>query len=231
MAENNNQRQQSLIPSVEVLKSQLLRQRSMAEGFRFPLTTEEAYRLLYTAYKAEVQLRGRILKTDAETTRVVAEVARFLTQKQGVLTGLMFCGTCGNGKTTLLRAIQNSLNWLSAHNALPSDYALQGYNEMTIKDAKQIANEMSRSDKSGRVKQIPVLAIEDMGREPAEVLDFGNVSNPIVDLIEDRYNSRLFTFITTNLTGKQIREKYGARVADRLNEMLHVVVFKNPTFR
>lgn len=187
--------------------------------------------MLYTAYKAEVQLRGRILKTDAETTRVVAEVARFLTQKQGVLTGLMFCGTCGNGKTTLLRAIQNSLNWLSAHNALPSDYALQGYNEMTIKDAKQIANEMSRSDKSGRVKQIPVLAIEDMGREPAEVLDFGNVSNPIVDLIEDRYNSRLFTFITTNLTGKQIREKYGARVADRLNEMLHVVVFKNPTFR
>ena len=41
----------------------------------------------------------------------------------------------------------------------------------------------------------------------------------------------LFTFITTNLTKSQIREKYGNRIADRFNEMLEVIIFKNETYR
>ena len=50
-------------------------------------------------------------------------------------------------------------------------------------------------------------------------------------MLEYRYNSQLFTFITTNLTKSQIREKYGNRIADRFNEMLEVIIFKNETYR
>lgn len=203
----------------------------MARGFRFPLKTEESYRLLYTAYAAEVQLRGRKLSMDAETTRVVAETARFLTSPQGIKTGMMFCGTCGNGKTTLMNAIGNSLEWMRNHDIFVDSENKDLYDYLTILDAKRIATDMKNDTVASKIKRNTLLGIEDMGREPAEVLDYGNVFSPIVDLLEYRYSSRLFTIITTNLTSSQIREKYGMRVADRLNEMLHVVVFRNTSFR
>lgn len=203
----------------------------MARGFRFPLKTEEAYLLLYTAYAAEVQLRGRKLSMDVETTRVVAETARFLTSPQGIKTGMMFCGTCGNGKTTLMNAIGNTLEWMRNHEIFVDSENKDLYDYLTILDAKRIATDMKNDTVASKIKRNTLLGIEDMGREPAEVLDYGNVFSPIVDLLEYRYSSRLFTIITTNLTSSQIREKYGMRVADRLNEMLHVVVFRNTSFR
>lgn len=54
-----------------------------------------------------------------------------------------------------------------------------------------------------------MLAIEDMGREPTEVLDYGNILNPVIDLIEYRYDAQLFTVITTNLNKKEIRASMG----------------------
>ena len=39
------------------------------------------------------------------------------------------------------------------------------------------------------------------------------------------------TLITTNLTPQQIREHYGDRIADRLNEMVKKIVFNNSTYR
>ena len=81
------------------------------------------------------------------------------------------------------------------------------------------------------LRNMPMIAIEDMGREPIEVLDYGNILNPVVDMLEYRYNMQLFTFITTNLTKSQIREKYGNRIADRFNEMREVIIFKNETYR
>jgi DNA replication protein DnaC len=42
---------------------------------------------------------------------------------------------------------------------------------------------------------------------------------------------QLFTIITTNLTPAEIREKYGDRIADRMNEMMVKIIFNNPTYR
>lgn len=86
--------------------------------------------------------------------------------------------------------------------------------------------------------QRPMLAIDDMGTEPAEVHDYLNINTPVADVIDYRYNHQLFTFITTNLVATSedediitIRKKYGARIADRFNEMLHVIIFKDITYR
>ena len=76
-----------------------------------------------------------------------------------------------------------------------------------------------------------MLAIDDLGTEPAEVLDYGNVLNPAIDLLSARYTDQLFTVVTTNLTPKQIREHYGDRIADRFNEMFERIVFYNSTYR
>jgi DNA replication protein DnaC len=103
--------------------------------------------------------------------------------------------------------------------------------QLRIYDAKDIAQMSSDWDKFKTIRSVPVLAIEDMGREPAEVMSYGNITNPLVDLLEYRYAELLPTIITTNLTAKQIREKYGVRIADRFNEMIDVVIFQSGSYR
>lgn len=209
--------------------SQLLQQRTTQKDFRLPLNFTEAYQLLYAAYAAEVKRRGKRLQADNETTRVVSECAQYLSQQDAKLTGMLFCGTCGNGKTTLLLAIQNAVNWLSEHGLFQNEMVTEQLNEVRIISAKDISKNYKRD--SERIKAIPVLGIEDMGNEPTEAMEYGNVSTPIIDLIEHRYNKQLFTFITTNLTGSEIREKYDERVADRLNEMCKIIIFKGSSYR
>lgn len=76
-----------------------------------------------------------------------------------------------------------------------------------------------------------MLGIDDMGIEPVEVQEFGNMHRPLTDLLARRYVNRGFSFITTNLVPQQIRKLYGDRIADRLNEMVDKIVFDNPSFR
>jgi DNA replication protein DnaC len=52
-----------------------------------------------------------------------------------------------------------------------------------------------------------------------------------VEMLTKRYDMQLFTIITTNLTPSEIREKYGDRIADRMNEMMVKIIFNNDTYR
>ena len=49
--------------------------------------------------------------------------------------------------------------------------------------------------------------------------------------VEYRYDEQMPTMISTNLMPSEIRSKYGDRIADRLNEMAIVIVFKNASYR
>lgn len=76
-----------------------------------------------------------------------------------------------------------------------------------------------------------VLMIDDLGHEPTEVISYGMVFTPIVDLLERRYARQKFTIISTNLNPDEIRPKYKNRLADRFNEWMHIVQFNNSSFR
>ena len=58
-----------------------------------------------------------------------------------------------------------------------------------------------------------------------------NIITPVIDLLTKRYEAQLFTIVTTNLDPKDIRKRYGDRIADRLNEMMAKIVYRNPTYR
>ena len=150
--------------------------------------------------------------------------------------GLMFCGTVGNGKTTLMKAFQRCINYLDAsHHFSFLDDSKYGYRfnpGMRIVDVREILRCAKEDAKAyDNLKKYNLLGIDDLGKEPAEIMDFGNILSPVIDLIEHRYDKQLFTVITTNLVGKEIRSKYGDRIADRFNEMLQVIVFRNSTYR
>lgn len=61
------------------------------------------------------------------------------------------------------------------------------------------------------------LAIDDLGTEPVEVMDYGNIITPVINLLTKRYEAHLFTIVTTNLDPKEIHKRYDDRIADRLN--------------
>lgn len=196
--------------------SVLLRQRITRTGFKINLTPEEVRILLTAAYRAEVASRNMKYQESEETNSAIKKMADALTTKSHK-TGIVLCGTCGNGKTTLVRALQNSLVYLKLRNLV--EYG------MPIMDAREVANRMKEC------KTSPLLAIEDMGKEPITKLDYGNILNPVIEVLEHRYNEQLFTVISTNLTAKEIKEKYGTRIADRFNEMMNVIIFTGKSFR
>jgi len=140
----------------------------------------------------------------------------------------VLCGGCGNGKTTLVKAFQNLLCYLNI--PVPDGHGkVWG---LRLCDAREIAG-IARTDYSAflTLVRFPMLAIDDVGIEPLEVMEYGNVVNPVVELLTKRYDEQLFTLLTTNLTPDGIRKRYGDRIADRLNEMAVVIPFKNSTYR
>ena len=75
-----------------------------------------------------------------------------------------------------------------------------------------------------------LMFVDDLGKEPREVMEFGNVSTPLIDLIATCYDEQLYTIFTTNLIPAQLEEKYGNRIVDRLNEIVEKVVFENESY-
>ena len=229
-----NKTKKSIIHNVEELSRQLKRLRSIQQDFRFPseMSTNDAYCLLYTSLRIEVERTGHKLKTTDSATNAVSAMAHYLTLRgRSVKTGFLLCGTPGNGKTSLLYALQSAIEWMRHAGLFSTAYGQYDMDNLQIVSAKTLVAESGKAGLIEQYKRKPLLGIDDMGNEPGEILSYGNALTPLVDVIEARYNARLFTVITTNLTGQQIREKYGARIADRLNEMMCIVVYKDDTFR
>ena len=190
------------------------------------MTKAEAVEMLTASVKNEVEYRHRQFVMNDSVKAQVETMAEWLTSDSTKFC-LLLCGGCGNGKTTLVKAFQQllcCLNLRDKHHRCT--YGIQ------IKDAKQIVRMMKADYQTWeKLSQVDMLAIDDLGIEPVEVMDFGNVLCPVVDLLTKRYDMQLFTIITTNLTPSEIREKYGDRIADRMNEMMVKIIFNNDTYR
>ena len=195
-------------------------------SFKLPMTVGEAEQYIRGAFEAQVELRGGTVEYDEMTTKNLRLVAETLAGDSHKF-GLLLAGTCGNGKTTTMRAVQSVVMLL---NNTYYNRRGEGIGNRLL-EAKEITQ---LSDKDGQLaayKTVPVLFLDDLGREPTEVLKYGNVTSPITELLEYRYNQRLTTIVTTNLEPSEIREKYGDRIADRFNEMFAVVSYTGSSYR
>lgn len=189
------------------------------------MTSEQAYAVLLAAVEAEVAFRHRSFVMSKDLKEQLRHMASWLTSDSTKF-GILLCGKCGNGKSTMLKAFQQLLCCLQIPKADGIPWGLRLTDAQTIADWRKTDYVSFR-----KLVQADMLGIDDLGVEPKEVLDYGNVMTPVIDLITRRYENQLFTFITTNLTPSQIRDRYGERIADRLNEMVEKIVFTNPTYR
>lgn len=208
---------------------EIIQRKITVPRFRFNLSEQDALDLLSAQYGSIVLTMHGTPQFDENTVHNLSALANYLTQKIPKF-GVMMSGSCGNGKTTLLYTLQSAINFLNQrdHFSFLKDYYKVG---LPIYDAKDIVIMAKDLKELRTLRERPMLAIDDLGKEPTEIMDYGNVTSPVVELLEYRYQHQLFTAITTNLTPNELKNKYGSRINDRFNEMLQVIVFQSISYR
>lgn len=215
--------------NVEELTRKIIAQKITPQRFSLEVTAKEAVNAVQAAMSAEVAFRKKELILDDATKTHIQQVAKWLTDKEGKM-GLLMLGLCGNGKTTLMRSIARLVEYVTE--------ATSGYSSRTtmhVYSAKEIARMCVSSENEReefrKLSSVKMLGIDDLGEEPKEIMNYGMIFTPLTDLILERYNRQLTTIVTTNLTKKQLIEKYGSRVYDRFKEMFEVIPFTNVSYR
>lgn len=205
----------------------------MASEPILPVSAENLRTLLTHAYSEQVQSRGQEFQPTEHTLQTIDRIATALTIPSYKF-GIFLCGSYGNGKTTMLRALRKVTQMLQSLR-----YPITS---LLLLDARDIRR--AYLDSSTPNSDLPpyldwdvlcnrrkLIAIDDMGKEPAQQMNYGTVISPMHEIIEKRYEHRLFTAISTNTQPNRIAEEYGERVADRLREMMHIIPFTAKSFR
>lgn len=215
--------------NVGELARRLTAQKITPPRFSLEIPERDAANGIYSAMRAEVAYRRKELVFDDATKGHIEQVARWLVESDGK-SGLMMMGLCGNGKTTMMRSLSRLIEYVTETTV--------GYSKRTVMPiypAKEIARMCAAADKERKdfkeLSGFEMLGIDDLGEEPKEVMSYGMIYTPLIDLICERYDRQLPTIITTNLTQEQLSAKYGVRVYDRFKEMLTIITFTNPSYR
>lgn len=196
---------------------------------------QPAANLLAAFYAAEVRNRGRDVIWDAPTVAHITALAEFITSDD-VHHGVMFLGSVGNGKTTLMRAFQAAINYLDVRERhfhfMDDPYTgTPCHPRLDFYDARALAEKVKDKKRFDAVKNTMLLAIDDLGTDPGQKLDYGNVLTPMSELLEYRYSRDLFTIITTNLDANEMEQKYDGRIRDRMREMFARIIFEQDSYR
>lgn len=194
---------------------------------RFRITnydTKTVAEMLAMFYKQEVSKRRVPFLYDDATKANIEKVAKWLTGDYKV--GLILYGGVGNGKSTMARSIGNLIGVL--YNSHISSERKGVFRVSALDLAKNVANDPAYFNK---IKNQEMLFVDDIGTEPACVKSWGNEYSPLTELIYSRYDRQLFTVATSNLSETDLRDRYGDRIADRLEEMFERIHYNNKSYR
>ena len=186
------------------------------------MPTEEAALYIEAALQVEVEKRGRTFGDSDELQGHIVQIARMFTEPTTKF-GILLCGGVGNGKSSMMYALQNLIKSLKIPLNGNTTFDTWG---MRVESAKFIYNQVKVDSQEYRQIRIAnMLGIDDLGEEEPTLMNYGNRVTPVIDLISYRYCRMLFTMVTTNLTPAQIRSTYGDRIADRFNEMMLILPY------
>ena len=114
-------------------------------------------------------------------------------------------------------------------------YLVRGYMIVPAKELVLLAkayNNPTRDNISDvarykRLREVEILAIDDLGSEPKESIHYGDYVTAAMDILSFRYEEQFCTLVSSNLTAKGISEYYDERIADRFREMMLIINFGN----
>lgn len=184
-------------------------------GFEVPNSVLEDLSLCYTYC---VKKTGHEMKISCDTEQILKLVAAWM--KRSEKTGLLLCGCCGTGKTSVLNALSLLTSYYNGY------FGLRVYSSLKIIELSLYQKELFN-----KLKTLKYIGIDDFGVEPSTIKDFGTSVSPVSEVFYSRYDNNKVTVISTNLNKQQIKEVYGERIFDRMNEQYETVVFNFKSFR
>ena len=140
--------------------------------------------------------------------------------------GILLCGPVGTGKSTIMQIMNRYRYFVSGQDK--GGYPMGGFR---IDSASFIANSFSMRGKDALELYTynngspRMMCFDELGREPIPAKYFGTELNVMQYIFQCRYELRkeALTHATTNLSIKDLQLKYGAYIADRINEMFNVI--------
>ncbi len=139
------------------------------------------------------------------------DVIQWLSSSEGK--GLLMTGANGRGKTAILKGV------------IPLIFKSKGYVLRVLNSTEIDYNSFQQYLNSKKF-----IAIDEIGKDSV-IKDYGNEKDPVeaaIDHCEDRMKLLL---MTSNLTGEQIKERYGNRTLSRIKRLCKIVVFKGRDYR
>lgn len=189
------------------------------------LDQDTVKKMLSLSYQNEVSKRRMAFIGDSVVLDNIQKVAKWLTGDYKCC--LMVYGSVGNGKTTLLKAVNSLLNALDMDKHWGDRKAKEFVSAIDIYNIAKSDNEK----KYDSIKECDLLFIDDLGVEPVTAKVWGNEISPITDILYYRYDNQLFTVVSSNLSDSALKERYGERIASRMDEMFECIHFSGESYR
>lgn len=178
---------------------------------------------IYHEYKTLVSAKKKTIQDENTTMAHVASVVDWLEDTDN-RPWCRLSGFIGNGKSTMLQAVKS---WYE------KTHPRKCFTMYTAPEIIRIAATESNQGNTlfDQMCRYPLLMIDDLGTEPNEVVVYGNKMQPMRDLLYARYDRRLVTLFTTNMTDADFSDYYGERIADRCRELQTKIVFAERSYR
>jgi DNA replication protein DnaC len=141
--------------------------------------------------------------------------------------GLFIKGGCGIGKSYGVACLAVYFKWP----VIPAKMLQTAY--MSAERDEQFWELVDALDFFGRPQTV---VIDDLGTEDFPLMKYGTATNLLADVLDRRYyqgfmRNGVRTIVTCNLTDEQLRERYGLRIDDRMNEMFTFATVEGRSLR
>ena len=173
-------------------------------------------------------------KVEGAFRKIMNDIFLYAEGDSGTRKGLLLTGDYGTGKSTIMQILNKYLWFIGGRDS--GDYPIGGFR---IDSASYVATGFSMKGRdylelytyNGGIPR--TICFDELGREPIPSKHFGTELNVMQYILQCRYELRYEckTHITTNLSIEEIQERYGAYIADRINEMFNVIELKGSSRR
>lgn len=183
----------------------------------------DEFKELLTAYATEIMVQRSVIgqfRIDANNGPIIKQLYLYFIGHPdcawNLNAGLIFAGKIGSGKTVLMTAFLK----------ITDEYTRR---RTVVAHAKQLPY-LFKKNTIEYYDNRPMF-VDDLGKEEAEIRDFGTVVRPWIDLFGFRYDNGARTYATTNFKPADLEKIYGEFICSRMAEIMTFIVIPGESRR